>query len=817
MDGGGMDGDTPVSEARTESGDVRELRLAIVCYGGVSLAVYMHGVTKEIQKLVTASAAFELDESHNPFAEDDTARTYWDLLARLRFGDTPRADHQPIAPRVRVVVDIVSGTSAGGINGICLAKAIATNRPQDSLRGLWLDEGDIKRLLRGPSWVPASARFAAFVLRSLARPLKVTPPLRGDRMCTLLYEAFAGMDRSDPVLPGVDTLVPSGQTLDLFVPVTDFHGYDREIPLDDPRFVRDRTHRHVLWFHHDPASSSRFDRQFNHGLAFAARATSSFPGAFPPISFASYAAAFDKGRRRPSTPPDDAPNLPAVLDDLFPLYALSPPAAAERSYFVDGGVLDNFPFRSTIEAIATKQAWTEVDRRLVFIEPDPAGGAGMSAGEAPTWHGAIWGSIAAIPRKEPVLDDFLWVAKRNQAVARVRDIIETSFPEVSAEVGRLVRGEVGELPPETPTGEELAAWHLRVTERAAERAGFAHGSYLRLRVRDVVDRYASAVCALLNFPDTSYHAAFVANVLRSWAKRDGLLSQSATATESQREFLAAHDLAYHERRIRFVIAALNWWYRDVGTTGFLTRTQLDTGKWLLYRRIEDLEAIARDAATDPALVDPLHRLFDRATLRQTVLERQEDTADFVDRNVDVLVAVRDALRARVAAALPSIEEAVHGDLKTLMSQCSPQVAGALLTRYVGFPYWDVLTYPMEALSGVRERDHVEAVRLSPVDVSLLSTQGEEKLQGVSLAHFGAFFSRKGRENDYLWGRLDAGERLITLLLDDPRQPGLTPPDIPACRSAFEAILADESELKNVRDLMDTLRGRVAALSPSIVA
>jgi hypothetical protein len=26
----------------------KELRLALVCYGGVSLAVYMHGVSKEI-------------------------------------------------------------------------------------------------------------------------------------------------------------------------------------------------------------------------------------------------------------------------------------------------------------------------------------------------------------------------------------------------------------------------------------------------------------------------------------------------------------------------------------------------------------------------------------------------------------------------------------------------------------------------------------------------------------------------------------------------------------------------------------------------
>ena len=35
----------------------KELRLALVCYGGVSLAVYMHGVTKEIWHLARASRA----------------------------------------------------------------------------------------------------------------------------------------------------------------------------------------------------------------------------------------------------------------------------------------------------------------------------------------------------------------------------------------------------------------------------------------------------------------------------------------------------------------------------------------------------------------------------------------------------------------------------------------------------------------------------------------------------------------------------------------------------------------------------------------
>lgn len=38
---------------------MREVRLGLVCYGGVSLAIYMHCVTKELYKLVRAARAFE--------------------------------------------------------------------------------------------------------------------------------------------------------------------------------------------------------------------------------------------------------------------------------------------------------------------------------------------------------------------------------------------------------------------------------------------------------------------------------------------------------------------------------------------------------------------------------------------------------------------------------------------------------------------------------------------------------------------------------------------------------------------------------------
>jgi patatin-related protein len=126
-------------------GRTKELRLAVVCYGGSSLAVYMHGVTKEIHRLVRGS----LLDSPKTGAGSGTAseRVYGRLLHEL-------AERHRERLRTRVVVDVIAGTSAGGINGICLAKALAHNLSQDELRNLWFEHGDIDGLLAAPRFPP---------------------------------------------------------------------------------------------------------------------------------------------------------------------------------------------------------------------------------------------------------------------------------------------------------------------------------------------------------------------------------------------------------------------------------------------------------------------------------------------------------------------------------------------------------------------------------------------------------------------------------------------------------------------------------------
>ncbi len=47
-------------------------------------------------------------------------------------------------------------------------------------------------------------------------------------------------------------------------------------------------------------------------------------------------------------------------------------------------------------------------------------------------------------------------------------------------------------------------------------------------------------------------------------------------------------------------------------------------------------------------------------------------------------------------------------------------------------------------------------------------RAEQKVAGLQLAHFGAFYKRSWRANDWMWGRHDAVQRLVQVLLDPAR-------------------------------------------------
>ena len=151
-----------------------------------------------------------------------------------------------------MLVDIITGASAGGINGVFLAQAISTGQSLEPLTDLWLRDADIEALIepgRAPSsrftkawamplaWmaarrgggpdgvdetVEASARDEVRAkLSTFIRSRWFEPPFGGHRFTNMMLDALAAMAKE----PCGGRLLPEGQPLDLFVTVTDFRGH----------------------------------------------------------------------------------------------------------------------------------------------------------------------------------------------------------------------------------------------------------------------------------------------------------------------------------------------------------------------------------------------------------------------------------------------------------------------------------------------------------------------------------------------------------------------------------------------------------------
>src|SRR5262249_18627775 len=208
----------------------------------------MHGICKEILKLVRASSAlhritdrsrrakaafFDHADPNDP--EYDTESDYFELLQKI--------GHKI---ELRVIVDILAGASAGGINATMLARALSHDLPILRQRDLWLNNADVTVLLapeaRAGMWsrgilkpfiwgAAATGPFWADGDREVRRKLALSlasrwskPPFHGPGMAGLMYDAAAAM--GDPKTPTA-SLLPTGQGLDLFVTLTDYYGYQQ--------------------------------------------------------------------------------------------------------------------------------------------------------------------------------------------------------------------------------------------------------------------------------------------------------------------------------------------------------------------------------------------------------------------------------------------------------------------------------------------------------------------------------------------------------------------------------------------------------------
>jgi patatin-related protein len=763
---------------------------------------------------VGASVLEERELDPDPDAASE--RAYRDLLRGLQ---AERNVH------TRIVVDTIAGSSAGGINGIFLAKALAHDLNQDSLRDLWFDHGDLELIVRKPKdfagWLEdrltdlplggedeiprREAREKLFVA---ALEVHAKPLLDGDEMARQIYAALTGMERGGSASGALESLLPERHPLELAVTVTDFYGYARRLPITDPPVVSERQHRHLLEFHYRSGDVDHFGEPENTALTLAARATSSLPAGFPPVHVGTF-----PGIVRPG-------DAAADVERFFRAYPLAG-AQPAWAYLIDGGVLDNKPFGPVLDAIRRRPAANEVERYLVYLEPDPDVAVDpVQEPKEPTPIPAVIGALSGLPRSEPILDELRALLDRNEHVRAVRDTIEINWNPVAERVLGLVGG-LEDAP--APDAAALKGASERVHDAARASSELVYPTYVRLKVSATVDAIANAVSWSSAYTRSSNQAFLVGKVLRAWAQQQGLLSRDDAASEKQLQFLRDFDLGYAQRRLEFVIAGVSWLYRDLATRPSPTRQQLDQVKGRLAEAVAKLERLGSGRAFTPAVADAVSACVGEQALDEHLEAHGFDAVPFFEGRAPQIDGLVGALRELLYTELEGFTPGLYADLLRLTSTWegadAPKLRRDLLIRYLGFPIWDALLYPLEAYTDVGERDAVRIARLSPADSTLLKPpQGEAKVLGGQLGHAYSFFSRRGRENDYLWGRLDAAERLVRLLLtrtdaDERVTPGSAHPEYRShCKSVFRAVLEEEADhVPTIADEVAALRTQVDAL------
>ena len=307
---------------------VEEVRVAMALNGGISLAVWMGGCAVELDCARRAHTGHERVGAAGAAVPDRTV--YHSLCSAFRR---------------ELVIDLMSGTSAGGINGALLAAAIHSRRrlDPDYLRAQWMSLGDFGRLLRKTSEPdPTSLMDGAYLHESL----------KG------MFEEL--LERAEPA----EHAERLADEVKLDITTTDVEGRAR-------RF-RDEWGEDLVASEYRQRFEFRDDADFTvERLATAARSSASFPIAFEPWKVAA--------------------------GDLLP------EPEGER-WVVDGGLLDNAPIRAVLDLIPSRPAERQVKRFVCYMNADPALGPVRTEGHDAPPLPRVLGYVLNLPRSATFVD-----------------------------------------------------------------------------------------------------------------------------------------------------------------------------------------------------------------------------------------------------------------------------------------------------------------------------------------------------------------------------------------------------------------------------
>lgn len=817
----------------------KELRLALVYYGGVSLAIYQHGVNIEILNLIRASKAYHAPRSFaqkqadsHVYANSDgsgepwsTEAVYFDLLKTIGK-----------SLDLRVVVDVISGSSAGGINGIVLARAIAHDLSLTPLTDMWFTKADILQLI-APSaragsmskWYIAPFLHLAFArmekegvlprktdkgmrkrLSTFFRSRWFKPPFDGPHFSRLLLDGLMAMEGTQH---STSTLLPSETRLDLMITVTDYHGAEKLIFMHDPPSVREREHRQMLRFGAARSAHSLSQSDFSLGnvpaLAFAGRASASYPGAFPPAQIGEMdAIVAERGFPWP-----DREQFLATNFAHYRQIGLQP----EEVVLLDGSILNNKPLLAAIHAIHLHTAYREVDRRLIYIDPHPDRPNGAPRVGMPGFFATLRGALSDLPRYDPIYEELEETNHFNDQVRRLKAIIHISRPHVEALIDQATDGGLsGSI-----TVEKVRHWRLTSTNLLSS-LSLVYNAWMRSLVLESADVIADFVSRICCYDRQSQQAQWIRKVIEAWCEIQGMFPENYRIPDTVQvdadlplfsQFIVNFGIKYKIRRISILIQNIN------------SALIMLNDKEIHHSKNEEIDELKREvneclrpliAFEDPSFLTK----FPVPIIRQIFCTSQAPTVQNATRYAHANLDAISAIIAQIGDICGLVGN--NDELDKILGSprvatLNPELRRIILNGYLGWPYWDVVMLPVMNALGLENNAFEEILvdRISPNDATTVCTAaGCGELQGQAAIGFGGFLSQSARENDYLWGRVHGIDRLIDFVAStfDPAQCESTPDFAAFKKRAFEAMLRQEGDrLSSIPQVVADIRAAVARL------
>ena len=323
---GATDGQEILADTRVPvSLATQRLRLAVAMTGGVSLAVWMGGVAREVNLLTQGSDLRIRGEGETRVPLSGAPPGSLALRVRDLYGQLLDLVDMTAA------VDVLSGTSAGGINAAVLGLANARRLDLGTLRDLWLRAGAFDQLLQDPQASPSP-----------------TSLLKGDRH--LLSALREGLTDLTTASSGTTDKNLARETT-VHITTTLLHGQDGRFTDDYGNSVTDADNHGLFTFTKDQLVAP----EAVGALALAARSSASFPGAFEP-SFVPIGDGV--GTDEPKDMQGWHPDMSAYADNI-----------AQSTWAVDGGLLANRPIGPLLQSVLARTTDREVRRAMLFVVP----------------------------------------------------------------------------------------------------------------------------------------------------------------------------------------------------------------------------------------------------------------------------------------------------------------------------------------------------------------------------------------------------------------------------------------------------------------